>query len=281
MSRSVFWNSSVLAACLLGASLVMPFDVQAGKLKVVSGLIGAQDSKSKQLSALSPAGADQVATQDLLSILKPVGKFTLDNSRNVEGMMFVTQPYGTTYRYVCRQDRVTLRYQYQDRFDATGKWLDNERRSVGVVAQATFHIAQLPVPGFAPGASYPTTICDSLHPGTSAKWIAAPRDIDAIRAANMFRMTEDEVKAGRLKPVTCDSHGAITCRQWLLSLDDPSKIESVEPCAAGGGDSACYVVSFDKVDVTIVGKISRNDMEAITPAAITSVRLDDVVTVSE
>ena len=113
----------------------------------------------------------------------------------------------------------------------------------------------------------------------SAKWIAAPRDIDAIRAANMFSMTKDEVKAGRLEPVTCDSHGAVTCHQSLLSLDGPSKIESVEPCATGKGDSACHVVSFDKVDVTIVGKISRNDVEAITPTAITSVRVDDVMTV--
>ena len=209
-----------------------------------------------------------------------MGKFTLDNSRNVEGMTFVTQPYETTYRYVCRQDRVTLRYQHEGRFDAMGKWLDDERRPVGVEAQATFHIAQLPVPGFIPGTSYPMTLCDSLHPGALARWIAAPRDMDAIRAANMFRMAEDQVKAGRLTPGPCDPHRAITCRQWLLSLDDPSKIKSVEPCAAGGDDGACYVVSFDTVDVTIIGKISRDDMDAITPAAITSVRVDDVMTIS-
>ena len=281
MSRNVFWNSSVLAAFLLGASLFMPLEVQAGKLRVVPGLFGAQDSKSKQLLALSPVEAGQVATQELLSILKPADKFTLDYGRNVEGMAFVTQPYGTTYPYVCRQDRVTLRYQYQDRFDATGKWQDGQRRPVGVEAQATFHIEQLPVPGFVPGTSYPTTICDSLHPGASARWIAAPRDMDVVLAANMFRMAEDAVKAGRLMPGPCDPHGATTCRQWLLSLNDPSKIESVEPCATGRGGSACYVVSFGTVDVTIIGKISRNDMEAITPAAITSVRVDDVMTVSE
>jgi len=279
MNRNAIWNSSVLAAFLLSAWLFMPFEVHAEKTKLVSGLVGAQDSKSKQLLALSPAEADQVAAQNLLSILKPAGKFTLDNSRNVDGMMFVTQPYETTYRYVCRQDRVTLRYQYQGRFDATGKWLDDERRPVGVEAQATFHIAQLPVPGFVPGTSYPTTICDSLHPGASARWIAAPRDIDAVLAANMFRMAEDEVKAGHLMPGPCDSHGAITCRQWLLSLDDPSKIESVEPCATGSHDGACYVVSFDKIDVTIIGKISHGDVEAITPTAITSIRVDDVNTI--
>ena len=86
----------------------------------------------------------------------------------------------------------------------------------------------------------------------------------------MFRMAEDEVKAGRLMPGPCDPHGVFTCRQWLLSLDDPSKIESVEPCATGSDHGACYV-----------GKISRDDIEAITPAAITSIRVDDVITVME
>ena len=281
MSRNVIWNSSVVAAFLLGASLLMPFEVQAHKVRVVAGLVGAQDGKSKKLLALPGAEADQVATQDLLSILKPVGKFTLDNSRNVEGMMFVTQPYGTTYPYVCRQDRVTLRYQYQGRFDPTGKWLEDERRPAGVEAQATFHIGQLPVPGFVPGTSYPMPICDSLHPGASAKWIAAPSGTDAVLAANMFRMAEDEVKAGRSVSMRCDPHGATTCRQWLLSLDDPSRIKSIEPCAAGTDGGACYVVSFDAVDVTIIGKISRDDKEAITPTAITSVRVDDVMTLFE
>ena len=279
MSRNLIWNNRLAAALVLGASLSMPFEVQAVKVKIVSGLIGPQDSQSKHLLALSPAEAGQAATQDLLSILKPEGKFTLDNSSNVDGMTFVTQPYPTTYPYVCRQDRLTLRYRYEGRFDATGKWLEDERRPAGVQAQATFNIAQLPVPGFVPGTSYPATICDSPHPGASARWIAAPRAIDAVLAANMFRMAEDAVKAGRLKPGRCDAHGTSTCRQWLLSLDDPSKIESVEPCATGRADGACYVLSFDAVDVTIIGKVSRGDMEAITPAAITSIRVQDVVTI--
>jgi hypothetical protein len=280
MSRILLWNN-VMAASLLGASLLVPFEVQAEKIRVVSGLIGGQDAESNKLLALSPTDADQVATQHLLSILKPAGKFTQDNSRNVEGMTFVTQPYATTYPYVCRQDRITLRYQYQDRFDATGKWLGDERRPVGVEAQATFHIAQLPVPGFIPGTSYSVPVCEALHPNVSVRWIAAPRDTDAILAANMFRMAEDDVNAGRLMPGPCDPHGALNCRQWLHSLDDPSKINSVEPCTTSSNDSACYVVSFDSVDVTITGKISRDDVEAITPAAITSVRVDNVITVRE
>jgi hypothetical protein len=152
---------------------------------------------------------------------------------------------------------------------------------VGVEAQPAFHIEQLPVPGFIPGTSYQATACNERHPGESETWFAAPSDKDAVRAANMFRLAEDEVKAGRLPPGPCDQHGALTCRQWLVLLDDPSKIGSVEPCATRGDDDACYVVSFDSADVTITGKISLNDMEAITPAAITSIRVDNVIVVAE
>ncbi|MBL6853691.1 MAG: hypothetical protein ISS15_09360 [Alphaproteobacteria bacterium] len=279
MSRVVHWD--LVLACLLGGSLCMPSGALAEKTKVVSGLVGAQDTQSKEWLALSPTEADQVVIQHLLSLLKPVGKFTQDKSHNVEATTFVTQPYSTTYPYVCRQDRVTLQYQYQGKFDATGKWLDDERRPVGVEAQATFHIAQLPVPGFIPGTSYPVTACDASHPGAAARWIAAPHVTDAILAANLFRMAEDNVRAGGLVPTLCDKHGTLTCREWLLSLDDLSKMDSVEQCSASSSDSVCYVLSFDSVDVTIIGKISRDDVERITPAAITSVRIDNVITLME
>ena len=80
-------------AALVSASLLAPLAADAAKVRIVSGLIGAQDSKSKELLALPPAAADQVGRRDLLSVLQSPGKFTIDNSRNVEGMTFITRPY--------------------------------------------------------------------------------------------------------------------------------------------------------------------------------------------
>ena len=269
-SQMTIWERHALLAALLGASFLTPFTADATKVKIVSGLVGGQDSKSKELLALSPGAADQVARRDLLSLLHSTGKFTLDNSRNVDGMTFITEPYPTEYRYVCREDRVTLRYHS-----------DNQRQPMGVDAQPAYHIEQLPVPGFMPGTSYRATVCDARHPDAAAAWFAARSDTDAVRAANMFRMAEDEVKARRLTPGPCDPHGADTCRQWILSLDDPSKIESVEPCAPTTGNDACYVISFDSIDVTVTGTIPSNTSEPITPTAITSIRVDTVETLLE
>jgi hypothetical protein len=94
-------------------------------------------------------------------------------------------------------------------------------------------------------------------------------------------MAEDEVKAGRLTPGPCDPHGADTCRQWILSLDAPSKIESVTPCAPSTGNDACYVISFDSVDITVAGTIPSNEFVPITPTAITFIRADAVMTLAE
>jgi len=253
-------------------------------MKIVYGLVGAQDQKSKQLLSLSPANANKIARSDLLEVLKPGTTFTTDNSHNVEGMTFVTGAYSTNLRYVCRQDRVTLKYQLENRYYANGSWRDYYRRPVGVEAQPTYHIEQLPVPGIRPGVSdsYTSTVCDENHPGPGATWFTAANDIEAVRAANMFRMAEDEVKAGRLEPGPCDTRGADACRQWALSLDDLSKIEAVEPCEPGSGGNACYVISFagDSVEMTIVGDEPRNSSEPITPNAITSVRVENVMRLS-
>lgn len=275
------WNRHLVAAALLGASLVTPLEAHAEHVKMVSGLVGGQDSESKELLKLSPNAANQTATRDLLSVLKPTGKFTLDNGRNVEAMTFVTLPYQAFYPYVCREDRLTLQYQIEGQHDAAGKWLGDHRQPVGVETQQTYHIEQLPVPGFVPGSSYPAPICDANHPGAAATWFVAPNATDAIRAANMFRMAEDKVKNARLKPGPCDKHGTDTCREWLLSLDDPSKIKSIEPCATKKDDDACYVILFDDVDITITGTIPRTEPEPVTPTVITSVRVDAVTTISE
>ncbi|HEX3664668.1 MAG TPA: hypothetical protein VHU23_05495 [Rhizomicrobium sp.] len=275
------WARRVIVAALLGSSLLVPLMGSATEVKVISGLVGAQDSKSKELLGLTPDAADETATRDLLSVLKPAGKFTPDNSRNVESMVFITRPYQTPYPYVCREDRVTLQYKLASRFDTAGKWLNFNRQPAGVEAQPTYHVEQLPVPKFMPGIGYPAPVCDATHPGHEATWFAAPSDLDAVRATNMFRMAEDDVKSGLLTPEGCDQHGQDTCRQWILSLDDASKIESVKSCASSARNDACYVISFDAVDMAITGTIPANSFEPITPTSIESIRAQTVITLME
>lgn len=96
----------------------------------------------------------------------------------------------------------------------------------------------------------------------------------------MFRMAVDDVKVGGLKPGPCNGDETDACRKLILSMDDPSKIKSVEPCAPSTGDSACYVISFDDIDITVTGTIPNNSSNPITPTAIMSIRADTVITMS-
>jgi len=101
MTASNQWTPS---AVLLIALVLSPVAAEAEKVKNVSGLSGVQDGDSKQMLSLSPEAMDQVGRRDLLSVLKSPGKLILDNSRNVEGVTFTTQPYEIGYPYVCRGD---------------------------------------------------------------------------------------------------------------------------------------------------------------------------------
>lgn len=268
------------AATVFSAFFFILFEAHAQKTKIVSGLVGEQDDRSKELLALSPDEARRAATHDLLSLLKPSGTFTIDSSHNVASAIFYTEPSDTEFRYTCRSDRVTLQYGLKEVFDAYGKKLGGQSRPDGVVSQRVYHIERLPVPEFGTGTSYKKIPCDTHNPDDLATWFSVPSDQDAVRAVNMFHMAVDAVKFGRLMPEKCDEHKKLTCSQWILSLNDISKIKGVETCKARGGDKACYVVSFDSVDVTINGTIRSNLYEQITPAAITSIRAEWVMELS-
>jgi hypothetical protein len=236
-------------------------------------LFGPPDLRTRELVALSPHAADAVARRDLLSVLQPMGRFKAARSGQVDNTTFVTWPYETEYRYVCREDRITLGYWLKSHSNAAGTYWYNRREPTRIDAQPLFHIEQLPIPGFVPGSSYTATICDRHNPGGKATWLAATDDTAAVRAANIFRMAEDQVRAGKLTPGPCDRNGPDACRQWILSLDDLAKIESVEACATDA-TPACYVIHFVAgAKMTIVATIPADETYPITPTAIISIKV--------
>ncbi len=277
----LIWNRAAALTMVFASILLPPLAAAAFRLQIVSGLVGGQDARSKELMALSPEEADRVARRDLLSVLRPAGKFTPDNGRNVTGMTFLTAPYlEDTFPTICRRDRVTLVYGEAAQYDREGKWARDERQPEGVEAQALFHVDQLPVPEKAWGQEPPR--CDATHPDEGASWFAAPSLSDAMRAMNMLRMAEDQVRAGSLAPASCDGPTA-DCHQRVLSLDDPSKVVAVDPCPTAAPEDACYVLSFaSHEELTIVATFPGWAMPThIGPTAIKFIRVDDVVTISE
>jgi hypothetical protein len=242
----------------------------AAALTVVAALAAAypvapQNSQSKALLALPAAEADRVRRRDLLAALQPGGEFLTDLNRNVYGMTFVTWPYSEG-SFVCREDRLTLRY---GREDVSGKPQQIE-------TQALFYVNSEP----SLSATDRIVACDKRHPGPNAHWMEAPTGYDAYRAAYVFRKAEKEVAAGELKPELCGRPGPDACREWIVSLNDPSKINAVDTCAPGADDDFCYVISFDDNQLTIRGTMSdvHHQKESTT---VRSIKVEEVLTIIE
>jgi hypothetical protein len=73
------WERRAVATTLILTLLLTPIVADTFKLKLVSSLVGGQDSKSKELLSLSPDAADRDGRRDLLLVLQSSGKFMLIN----------------------------------------------------------------------------------------------------------------------------------------------------------------------------------------------------------
>jgi hypothetical protein len=78
-SRMKIWERRAVATTLILTLLLTPIVADTFKLKLVSSLVGGQDSKSKELLSLSPDAADRDGRRDLLLVLQSSGKFMLIN----------------------------------------------------------------------------------------------------------------------------------------------------------------------------------------------------------
>lgn len=244
---------------IVAASLLMPLAANGG---------------GTRRGTLPPAVADETARRDLLSVLQPTGKFK-KGPMGVETATFVTWPFEDRYPGLCREDELVVGYGNIQRYDKDGRLLYSSGGPENLKSQPIFHLDQIPVPY----STYELANCDPRHPGPQAAWFAAPTAADAVRAANLFRMAEDQVKAGNLAPGPCPGDGPDACRRRVVALDDFSKVTSVGACTEAAGDDACYVFSLADAELTVAGKMSQS--EPTIPTAITSVRAREVITVTE
>jgi hypothetical protein len=223
-----------------------------------------QDSQSKALLALPPAEADRVRRRELLSDLQPTGEFLTDFNGNVYGMTYVTWPYQDVRGsgFVCREDRITL--------------LSKGAIGAGQIeTQALFYVDGDPFVREDHGVWQG---CNKRNPGPKAHWFIAPTAFDAVQAVQVLHEAEDDVASGVVAPAPCTRRGDDACRQWILSLKDPDKIDSVDTCPSDPGPDVCYVISVGDNRLTIGAKMFSGHPAQID---ITSIKVEQVVTVIE
>jgi len=234
-------------------------------------VVAHRDPISRKLERLPPKTRDRIARHDLLSVLGPASEYGRRIFSNDLTTSFVTLPYQTEYS-LCREDRVTLTYGEVPLHDVAGKVVSWKPRPQGVESEPLFHVGQLPV-SLPPDAS---TVCDAHHLDRNGTWFRAVNAWTAARGANVFHMAEDQLRSGSLAPERCERGGQDACRQWILSLNDFSKVDAISPCPADDDDkAACYVISLQSgEEVTIVARMPGAGALDIAPNSVASVKVD-------
>jgi len=246
---------------------------------------------SRELMALSARDANHVAQRDLLSVFKPVHKYGRGMFLRVRGTGMTTRPYGTEFQGVCRQDALTLWYAPARSATVDGNpdqkpgsdIQDVPLEPYGFDASAWFHIGHLPAGKLAPRSQSPAwqSACDPQQFNDETPWFSAQNARQAVLGANIFRMAEDQVKAGTLSPKPCEGASKTrSCVQAILAVNDLAKLQSVEDCGADSASSCVKLNLNSDTQLIIVAHVDAGDPNGVTPSDIVSIEVSNYVIVT-
>lgn len=247
---------------------------------LMAGSGHAQAARStRQMTALKPSLADRVARQDLLSVFEPVGEISSGMFLQLHGVGMTTRPYGTEFASLCQRDTLTIKYAPTD-FEA--KPSDQPIRPYGVETTAYFHAAGVParLPEGPRQRGYAwNTSCGRLAGDTKIRWFRARNAEEAAKAVNVLQVAIDQVRAGTLKPISCEllTNEKGTCEQTILHQGVIGQIFEVEACSAQPG-LECFVVDFGAGIVTTI--VATPSAEGLTPLSVVSIKVEQYLIVT-
>lgn len=244
---------------------------------------------SQERRALTAKAADRLARRDLLSILKPTGRYPHGNRRQIGGVWFRTATIGTHIPGLCVRDTLILNYapidtpRDSEHYDYEGEPL----RASGVEAMKHYRFVKAPSAGLfdtnddRSSPSIWRSECRSLKEEEyGGGWFAAPDPEAAVRGWLTFEAAIDAVLA---RPVVAEPcalyvrHGQkADCAATLAGLRDTEKLNEIAPCNAPTG-KVCFKIDIDNYWITIVG---RQSTEAPTLADVESVKVEEYITVT-
>lgn len=236
---------------------------------------------SRDLLALSGHDADRRAQHDLLSLFERSGRYDSGRWYRVHRHSLTTRPYGTTFQGVCRKDSLAL--DYAPARSVTDGDPDHERRGpslqdvplepYGFDTVALFHIDRLPVGQGVERSEIPAwqSSCDPDRLDDKTSWFAAPDTQEAVLAANLFRMAEDQVRAGTLTPSCANT----SCAKAVLALDDLAKLQDVKGCTVNATEP-CVILHLNS-DTQLVIRGRMDGGQTVTPSAVTSIEMEQYI----
>lgn len=244
---------------------------------------------SDERRTLTAKAADRLARRDLLSILKPMGRYPHGNRRQIGSAWFTTATIGTHIPGLCARNTLILNYapvsppRDSEHYDYEGEPL----RPSGVEAMMHYRFVKAPAAdlldtnGDHSSPSIWRSECRSLKDDEYGRgWFAAPDPEAAVRGWLTFEAAIDAVLARPALAEPCAiyaRHGQkADCAMTLVGLRDAEKLNEIAPCGAPTG-KVCHKIDIDHYWITIIGRQSTKAPELTD---IESVKVEEYITVT-
>ncbi|MHA6769838.1 hypothetical protein [Sphingobium ummariense] len=254
-----------------------------------SALQAADKLNSNERRALSPRAADRLAREELLSILRPSGRFPKGMMRQVRSMWFTTKSVGTSIPGLCARDTLILDYA-PIIAPVNTEYYDYEGEPVapsGVETSRQYRFVKAPTSSLLNmSASLPSTSvwrgeCRSLKDDEDDRgWFSAPDPETAVRGWLAFRVATAAVQAKPALAQPCETYRRagqkLDCQATLAMLDDLGKLNGVALCPASAGKS-CYKIDVDNFWITVT---SRESADGPTALDVESVKVEEYIVVT-
>jgi hypothetical protein len=212
---------------------------------------------SREMRALSAREANKQVREDLLSILKPMGKVGHGMRRQVGDLWMHTQPYGTEYKGLCRRDTVSLYYAPTDK---TPEYEDQPVRPYRIEAESSYAFVSHPKPEYLADdderRSPFQSECARATKEEWAGWFTAndPRLALLGTLAMQAGVEWAQMPGHELKSCTKDKQGkSLNCANELISSAKVENLESISTCDADK-DQVCYTIVAGSFEMTIKAK---------------------------
>lgn len=235
---------------------------------------------SDQRRALGKAEADRLIRKDLLSLLRPLpGGFGGGNARRLREQTLFTRAYGTAYENLCRTDLLTVEYAPTD---GRERYEHSPIAPYGLSVDTWYHLAGPPKRKAAADADRQVwdEACTQLRPETYIDWFDAPSEEDAALAGNVLSAVIERVRAGTLKPGSCEGlhDEKKSCAAVVLETGERmERVSRVIVCEAPAGRS-CYRIEVGW-DTALTVVFTRKP-GSIVPEGIDSLQVEQFVFVT-
>lgn len=238
-----------------GAFLAVPALLAPGGV-----LSAAEPHTTRELRALSARAADRQLRSDLLSVLRPSGKYPTGMRRLVGDQWVHTKAYGTRYKGLCQRDTVSVHYAPTEE---TVTDEDAVVRPYGVTSDHGYYFVRTPKSETLEQAQDSDEWRSPFQPECAKAdgeewvgWFDAPDEDMAMEGGIAFLAALDWAREPEHQFSGCSKRNdgqPFGCREDILPQLKFEYINDLNRCE-GSKDEICWKIEASSIELTIKAK---------------------------